>query len=52
LMNRPPMREDVAVDAGHRRPSQWMLVASMAWPAIDQRRGRVLSRGGNSSTGS
>ena len=52
LMNRPSMRQDVAVDAGGRRPTRWMLVASMGWPAVIRRRGRVLTRGGNSSTGS
>jgi hypothetical protein len=51
-MFRPSMREGVAVDAGGHRPAQSMLVALMGRPMVIRRRGRVLSRGGKTSTGS
>jgi hypothetical protein len=39
------------VDAGGRRPTPIMLVACEGRPVVIRRRGRVLARGGNSSTG-
>jgi hypothetical protein len=51
-MYHPSMRLGVAVDAGGRRPTRSMLVASLGRPVVIRRRGRVLARGGNASTGS
>ena len=51
-MNEPSMRQDVAADAGGHRQTRSMLEASMGRPVVIRRRGRVLARGGDSSTGS